>query len=600
MTATGKTIALLLCFSASVFAASLEDHPGWRSTSLPDLYYEVLARSVELQAGLQAADGRFRDRLPEPGDMEGGWRITGMQFIYAPALLYVADHPANPVKGDAKVLAMALRAGDYLASVVGPDGTVRPTVDGRPTDPLDAHRTIYCWGEAYGLLEKHLGPERSKTWREALYRAGQAILEQEVVSKIDRPRYTSPFLGFSPNHMGLRSSTVWRLGMLLDQAEWVKTTEPALRKFIAEIRPGGYWEEHDGPTMSYDYLNASVAGLFLHYTGDPEAMRACSLSTDFHAHWSTPDGVDIHTVDQRNRDHFRPAASYGLFAFSHFPEGRRYARFKLLSALGDGDNPLETLGLESLARIAQDAHYHVSGPEQEIPQQLTRYRHSLDRPAVVRKEGPWVHSISALVSPPRPLSQFYLDRIVPISLWHEKTRHIIGGGNSKGQPELATFSVRRADGSHDCLPLDALILGSGEGDDTLCVAHEGFSLSLTISYPDPSTALLRARAVRTYDRPGDIAQLNLPLVLQPGATLTGGKGPITLDQSPVRLHGPDRISCQGWSLTMPEGAVLVWPYYTYSPYGAERVPENIQAAQGVLSLPLNDDARWVEIRIEIQ
>ncbi|MFH1070269.1 MAG: hypothetical protein V1794_11670, partial [Candidatus Glassbacteria bacterium] len=578
--------------------ATLNSHPLWKTDRLPDFYYEVLSRAVDLQARCQAADGRFRTRLPRSGDSESGWRITGMQFIYAPALIYVTDHPANPKKGDRAMLEMALRAGDYLAAVVGPDGEVRPTVDGRPVDDLDAHRTIYCWTEAYALLEPYLDPARKKSWREAIQRGGKAIFEQEVAPRTERPRYTSPFLGFSPNHMGLRSTTVWRMGMVLGIDEWVQRLEPALVRFIAEIRPGGYWEEHNGPTMSYDYLNVTVPALYWHYRHDPEALRACQLNTDYHLHWTTPDGVDIHTVDQRNRNHFEPSAGYGLFAFCNFPEGRRYTRFKILAALGDSDDPLAELGLESLARIAQAAHYHTDGPELPIPQELPKYRHELDRPAVVKKDGPWVYSMSALVGPSRPLSQFYLDRVAPISLWHERTGFIIGGGNSKGQPELATFSVKRADGSLDCLPLDGLIRGNWDAD-TLCVAHEGFSLRLTFILRDANTAVIRAQAERTYDRRGDSAQLNLPLVLHPGAALVSDGATRTLGDDPLTLDSPKSIAAAGWTIQPPAGAHFQWPCYIYNPYGDVRVPKDVRNALAVLSVPL-EDRNWVEVKLTIE
>ncbi|HLA39763.1 MAG TPA: hypothetical protein VJ417_07195, partial [Candidatus Glassbacteria bacterium] len=344
-------------------------------------------------------------------------------------------------------------------------------------------------------------------------------------------------------------------------------------------------------------LNGSVAGLVWHYNRDPDALRACRLNTDYHLHWTTPDGVDIATVDQRNRSHFQPEASYGLFTFCNFPEGRRYARFKLLAALGDSDDPLRELGLESLARIAQAAYYHADGPELTIPQELPKYRHELDRPAVVKKDGPWVYSLSALVGPTRPLSQFYLDRIAPISLWHEKTRHIIDGGNSKGQPELATFSVKRSDGSHDYLPLDALVRGSLDSD-TLCVAHEGFSCRLVIGLLDSGTAVLRAQAERTYDRGGDTPQLNLPLVLHPGMTLTTDSVSRTLGEEEILLDQPESISAGGWRLTLPRSAVFQWPYYIYNPYGEIRVPKDIHNAMGIVSLPLKDE-NWVEVKLTI-
>jgi hypothetical protein len=594
-----SALAAFLLTAGILPAASLDNHPHWRSEKLPDLYYEVLSSSLEQAIELQAPDGRYRTRLPSPADPdETGWRVTWMQYIYAPALLYVTENGANSFHGSKAALECAIAAGDYLASIVEADGSVLPRVNGKPTNPLDAHRTVYCWTEAFALLRPHLDNERTTRWAAALKRAGELIAESEVFSKIHRPKYTSPFLGFSPNHLGLRATTVYRLGMVLDIPEWVERTEPALIRFVQHIRPGGYWEEHNGPTMSYDYLNVSVAGLLWHYSSHPDAMRAMRINTDFHTHWTTPDGIDIHTVDQRNRNHFSPLAAYGLFAFSHFPDGRRYARFRLLTTLGDGNKPLQAKGLEALARIAQSAHYHVDGEEATIPQQLPSYHHALDRPAVVRKSGGWVYSMSALVSPERPKSQFYMDRIVPVSLWNIATGAIIGGGNSKGQPQLATFAVHCSDGQWSYLPLDALIRGSFDAD-TMCVAHEGFSLRFTFNIENDSHATVRAQAEFTYDRP-DTAYLHIPLVMHPGGTLdTGEGGSFTLDEQPLEITGGKRISHNGWSALLPAAATLTWPFYTYHPYGSVRVPKNIHNAQAVLAVPLTNDGEWVEVKFRV-
>ena len=590
-------LSFVLC--GNLLSASLDNHPLWKSDKLPDLYYEVLSRSFEQALELQDKDGRYRLEIPGSDDRdEPAWRVTWMQYIYVPALLYTTENPQNRYYQNEKALESAIRAGDYLASIIDREGLAVPVVNGKETNPLDAHRTMYCWTEAYSLLKPSLDSKRASRWEEALRRAGKAILDEEILPKIPRPKYTSPFLGFSPNHLGLRLTTVWRMGMVLDIPEWVKLTEPAIVKFVKHIQPGGYWEEHDGPTMNYDYLNVSVAGLLWHYRQNPDAWNAMKLNTDYHMHWTTPDGIDIHTVDQRNRSHFSKRAAYGLFAFSNFPAGKRYSRFKVLTALENNDTPLQDMGLESLARIAQNAWYHSDGPEAEIPQQMQSYHHSLDRPAVVRKTGDWVYSISAMLSPERPLSPFYLDRTIPVSLWNAKTEHIIGGGNSKGQHELATFAVLRKDGSWSTLPLDALIIETPVTD-TVCVAHDGYSLKLMFELVDDSHAVIRAQAERTYNSTDQVF-LNLPFVLREGKVLSYGDNEVTLSEKELTIAGPERVSCNGWSVAVPADGKLVWPFYTYSPYGQVRVPKNIHSALGVLSVPLDAvSGDWLAIPVTI-
>ena len=590
-------LAVLSFVATRAFAATLDSHPQWKhGDRLPDLYYEVMAKSLEEAAAFQAKDGRFRSRMPQAGDSETGWRVTGMQYIYVPALLYVADNPANPKKGDRQVLEMALAAGDYLATTIAEDGSFHPLVNGQPTNPLDSHRWLYCFAETYGLLEPYLDAARKKAWRETLVLGGSKLAD-DIRERRDRPRYTAPWLGTSPNHFGLWNATVFRIGMVLGIAEWVELTRPVLARFVREVAPGGYWAEHDGPTMNYDYLNSSVAGLYYHFSRDPEALLACRLSTDFHLHWCTPDGVDVQTVDERNSNDFDVNASWALFTFSNFPDGRRFARFKLLAALGESADPLAQLGLEDLGRIAQDAHYHVEGGEATIPQEMPDYRHQLDRPAVVVKRGDWTWSYSALVSVYSPRNQFFLDRIMPVSLWHAGTRHIIGLGNSKGQPELATFAVKRG-GELTAHPLDALIRGSWDSD-TMCVADEGFSLRLVIGAVDQRTATIRVMCENTYNNT-DSVFLNLPLRLHPGGTLAAGPaGSFKLEEEEISLNGLSTLSHNGWTAILPPDSRFYWPFYPYFPYGDVRVPKVLRRAAGRLSVPLNHEGRWVEVRFRI-
>ena len=202
-------LMLLGALAGSASAATLEHHPHWKSERLPDLYYEVLVAAVEQAAPLQAQDGRFRSRMPAAGDDEMSWRVVGMQFIYAPALLYVSEHPSNPLFGDSGTLQMAERAGDYLVTCITESGEVIPKVNGKTTNPLDSHRFLYCWVEAYDLLKSHLSEERRATWEAALKRAGEDLV-LDLKPRIGRPKHTSPFLGYSPNHFGLRASTIWR------------------------------------------------------------------------------------------------------------------------------------------------------------------------------------------------------------------------------------------------------------------------------------------------------------------------------------------------------------------------------------------------------
>jgi hypothetical protein len=593
-------LAIFLTVSAVVSssAATLDNHPQWKyGDSLPGLYYEVLAASFAKAAEYQAPDGRYRSRIPAGKEQDvRSFNMYIMQYIHVPALLYATRHEANPLYGSMDALMSAIAAGDWLASIVNSDGQFVPVVDGVQTNPLDSHRALYCWAEAFGLLRDKLGDKREKEWGDALRRGGSRLYA-DMRERMNRPRLTAPFLGTSPNHFGLWCTTVNRIGQLLGLDNWVADSRAALARFVREVAPGGYWAEADGPMMSYDYLNTAIAAYYWHYYKDPEALDAIRANTDYHSHWTYPDGVDIATVDQRNRSHWAPDAGFGLFSFANFPAGRRYARFKLLAALGDSRDPVAAIGLDDLGRMAQNAHYHTAGLEAEIPQQMPGYRHQLaDRPAVARKTGDWVYSISAVMSPESPLNQFFLSRTMPVSLWHTGSGLIIGGGNTKNQPELVTFAAVR-DGQVQAQPLDGLLHGGWDGD-TLCVAEEGFSCRLTFVTLDQKTILIRAQAEKTYNH-DNTALLQLQMRLHDSGQVKIGGETLTLDKTRIERSGALEFSHNGWCATLPAGSTFEWPFYTYFPYGDNRVPENLHNAVGRVAVPL-PAGEWVEVRITVE
>src|SRR5215470_13792142 len=82
--------------------------------------------------------------------------------------------------------------------------------------------------------------------------------------------------------------------------------------------------------------------------------RMLRRGTEFHTHFTWPDGTPVEVVNDRNRRW--GVDPWGHFGFSRFPDGRRYVEF-LTAFFQDGQG-----GLEMLGRIAQNALYFHEGP----------------------------------------------------------------------------------------------------------------------------------------------------------------------------------------------------------------------------------------------
>src|SRR6267143_5443772 len=143
-------------FACGLFlGAALRSSVAVAGTNLPGHYFELLNTGVaRIEKRLTAEPGADLAAL----ESTAGWKHFPSAILVA-SVLYTQPHPANPRRGDAKLLSLAQQIGDLLAS---------EHAQGRYTTRLDHHRDTYMWLEAYRLLERELSEERRARWRPAL------------------------------------------------------------------------------------------------------------------------------------------------------------------------------------------------------------------------------------------------------------------------------------------------------------------------------------------------------------------------------------------------------------------------------------------------
>jgi len=535
------------------------------SGSLPGRYYRLM------EAGMPPVERRLETAEPRAGlaELEATPPLKDFpSAILAAAVLYTSSHPANTGRGDPRWLGLALRIGDLLAA---------ESAQGPPRERVD-HREIYLWLESYRLLADHLGEERRARWRTEIER-NVGALAVAVAAREHFPRYQSPFIGTSTNHYALWVSTVYLAGIVFGNGEWEELGRRVMRRFAAqEQAPDGYWGEHSdaGPTTGYDYLTFTGVALYAEHSEDAAAVEALRRGTEFHAHFTWPDGTPVEVINDRNRRW--SVDPWGHFGFSRFPDGRRYAEF-LTAFFQEGRG-----GLEMLGRIAQNALYFHEGPVAAIPQDRPQYSYRMRVPAGIRKREPWTIALSGLTSAQPVANQFFLDRQCHLSIFHEKLGLIVSGANSKRQPELATFrETVRGRTSH--LPISTA-LRMEPSLDRLSLAYNTFFADLEV--PEPSRQRVAFRFAVTEMGRVEEAQLAIQLVLRPGELLETGKSKVLLGTDRVEL-GPEEVDGivrhRGWSLQFDSPGRLVWPVFPYNPYA--NAPEtSLGLAVGVLTVPI--------------
>ncbi len=491
-------------------------------------------------------------------------------YALSAAVLYTRQHPANPAYGDERLLGLALKFGDLAAQESERDNSV---------NRQDYEWEIHFWLDTYRLLDGKLSDERRARWRKQLERNVRWFAHQ-TEARLDFPRYQGSFIRTSTNHYALFASTTYLAGRVFKHKEWEDLGARALHRLAAEEQAeGGYWGEYtdNGPATNYNYITMTCVALYYEHSLDTAALEALRRATDFHRHFTWPNGQPVETVNGRNR--YGSVSPWGNFGFSHWPEGRGYAEF-----LAQFFEPGRTSG-RNLGRVAQNALYYHEGPVEQTPQKLAQAVHRLPVPAGIRRTAPWTVCLSGLHEPPTS-SQFTLDRQGNLGIYHDRLGLILTGAGSKRQPELATI-MERAEGSVLTVPVNSRLRMS-DALDRLGMGFRKFFVELHVPRPEPERLAFEFKVTEVGPKQMGEAEINLQLVLEPGQTLETARTKIALSDQRVEL-GPEQIGGwirhRGWTLRVPPGASLTWPVMPFNPY--RNAPEtDLRYAVGRLRVPI--------------
>ena len=580
-------LILFLSFSVNVNAGASRtiewDHqqPGNATDSgpsaLPARYFWLMSLgSDQIDAELKSQPGITLKQL----DKRFNSHHFNSHFPFAilpPAVLYAKKHPENKRFHDPVMLALAIRIGDLMAN---------ESEKGDYESRDDNDWETYMWLEAYRLIESDLGNERKEKWKRELLK-NISPLEEECTQRIDFAWYNTPYTGTSPNHYSIYASIIYIAGKVFNNPSWQKLGGHILHRFATiEQTPDGYWGEsvNASPTIGYNHLTLTSLALYWEHSHDTTVLPALRRATNFHKYFTYPNGEPVETMNDRNR-HWG-VSPWGQFAFTNFPDGRRYAQF--LAGFFSPDK----LEVDVLGRMAQNALYCHEGPLKPIPQDQLQYTYQASVPAGISKSGAWVVSLSGLISPQAVHSQFYLDRQAHLSIFHDKLGLIISGANSKGQPELATFEEKFLGKVYN-MPMSSRLKMSADTN-RLSLGYNTFFTDLYMP-SHPQKELSFRFVITGMGETAEEARLNLQLCLKAGEmieTATGKKfllGEEKIELSPEEIGG--WIRHHGWTLKVDPASNLKWPIYTYNPYGNDHVERSLKYAVGALSVPLHQKER---------
>lgn len=534
----------------------------------------------------------LRTQNPKTGRFgKGIWIVEDQNVIYPLAVAWSAKRADNPCYHDARVLNAIMAGGDALIADADSNGQFEfRKKDGSTWGKISMPWTYSRWLRAYGLVRDGMPPERRRKWEQALTRGYSYIAKHEISHVHNIPTHHA---------MGL-----YLAGELLNRPDWREEARKYMAKAVAAQAPGGYWSEHSGPVVKYNFVYVEAIGIYYALSHDQTVLPALQRAARFHATMLYPSGASVETVDERNP--FSAEVAMGNVGFTFCGEGRGYLAHQWAIGKQSGVRP-------SPDAMASFFLYGQEGPITPIPASGQDGRSVIEDSALVQRKGPWFISLSAYHAP-ISTARWIQDRQNLVSIYHDRCGLILGGGNTKLQPLWSTFTVgdtsllkhTPGDTNPDFLPKGELYhvpsaAALKQTDPSgLTLSYGKEKTSLEVEPVDAHTLKLHLQATAVSGLP---VAAHLTLIPHMGEALVTAAGERrTVQDAPFELSGKETggwMEHAGWRLSVPDAATVRWPVLPHNSYVKDG---SAKPAEGriVLSLPFSQQTQeytltlWVD------
>ena len=391
-------------------------------------------------------------------------------------------------------------------------------------------------------------------------------------------------------------------GVVFTRDDWKKQARDFMGQVISEQSPQGWWAEHKGPVVAYNFVYAEAIGVYYAMSGDDSGLDALRRAAQYHSACVYPDGSLLETVDGRNPYH--TGVRLGNVGFSHTAEGRGFLAQQHGIYLGEGQAFDADYAAQMLLYGADgDAIATAAAQEQHV----TR----LDDDAIMVRQRPWFVALSGFTTE-IPQNRWGQDRQNFVSIYHDEVGLIVGGGNTKLQPLWSTFTVgdvsllthEAGDEEPDFRAREGLIhvpeCAKVQDDDarpTVTLKYGEEDCRVTIKPGgDRELTLILASSVET----GAHVEAHVTLIAHLGEGVGSGTGSVdVLDEAEILWESPGWIAHAGWRLTVPDGGRVVWPVLPHNPYRKDGAAM-IEEARIVVVIPFDQSTKRQELTLTVQ
>ena len=322
--------------------------------------------------------------------------------------------------GSEDVLRCIVEGGDALIDAQDDEGkwTFRKK-DGSTWGQTLMPWTYSRWIRAYSLVREAMAAEDRDRWDPALQLGFEQIARTALGSVHNIPAHHA---------MGLYCA-----GVVFGWEDWQTQASGFMQEVVAAQSPHGWWPEHQGPVVSYNFVYSEALGVYYSMSEDHGVLEALERAARYHANFTYPDGSMVETVDGRNPYH--GGMRLGNVGFSHTAPGRGYL------AQQHGIHLASGRGFDA-DHAAQLLLYGSEGETEPTAADQVHHHYEMGDEALVLRQRPWFACLSALTVE-IPQNRWGQDRQNFVSVFHDRTGLIVGGGKHEAPASLEQLHDRR-------------------------------------------------------------------------------------------------------------------------------------------------------------
>ena len=549
-----------------------------------------LARHVEEILSKQNQSGEF---WPDAG-IQAAYNTDYQQFAYYPlAYLYTLEHPANPWKGNVRLLESVERSLRNNLAIQNLEG--RYLMSSHDHAPRAEHGNwrsfsfLRTWELLRGVLAKDLDSACEKSLR----------LVFPQLAQLSREEATQPLYC---RHHHIRNHGIWflassyALARHFGDAQYAAWAAGEFERICACQHPAGCWFEHQGPVVVYQHVTMSGLSHYHALSGSPAALEALQRCLHFYRLNYYPSGHPVEVLDGRVR-YTGYAVSILPAAWARLPAGRALLHHLLDRLL---EQPLGAgyhthggwLGLPFFTQFARDLGSAEPPADPNVSALAPEGVHALpELPLRQIRKGPWTVTLSAFTRPADPEGRWALDYQAHLSVYHERAGLLVGGGGSKRQAAFSLFTGGSRPLGLPCLAQGGSAETTGQASARLTLDYPGFQAVLEAQVlPDAVELSARVNPVPGSALSAEPIFLQLPFPMQGEVPVSTGGGksyPADVQSEIAAEHMGGALIRKGqFTLSGLAGAhasLHLLPYNTHWRNGWS----HRERAMGVVALPLS-------------